>query len=72
MLCESPPSACEGFAILHLILLFICHLRPLTSQHVLAKGGKVGDPFSPTLLVISGHIPTQCDACTIVIAHKEK
>lgn len=39
------------------------------------KGEKVGDPFispSPTLLVISGHIPTQWDSCTIVIAHEEK
>lgn len=39
------------------------------------KGEKVGDPFispSPTLLIISGHIPTQWDSCTIVIAHEEK
>lgn len=37
--------------------------------------GGVGDPFitpSPTLLIISVHIPTQWDVCTIVIAHKEK
>lgn len=35
----------------------------------------MGDPFitpSPTLLIISVHIPTQWDVCTIVIAHKEK
>lgn len=40
------------------------------------RGGRgVGDPFitpSPTLLIISIHIPTQWDVCTIVIAHKEK
>lgn len=40
------------------------------------RRGKVGDPFRrrtrPALLVISGHSPARCDACTIVVVQERK
>lgn len=57
------------------ILLRFYHMWPLTSDLVPTRGKKVGDPFRsrsiPTPPVISGHIPTQCDACTTAVVVDE-